>query len=433
MHASGEDGQIRVGPWIADRGSGTLQDGGRLRRLEPKAMDLLFLLAEHAGSVLSKETIMARIWPDTTVGDDTLARCVSKLRKALDDNPKQARFIETIPKRGYRLRLAGEEVSARIPSGQAAAINLRRWPVAAVIIIAVVAVAGWLVWSVSGTDTNPYPVAPEVEELTRQANDFYFQYTRADNESAIQLYERIIASSPDYAPGQSGLASALVQRVLRWPTDAGDGEIHHQNLEQAIVQGRTGGPRAEQILERAQALAERAVRLDPEDAAARRSLGLVYATQEKFELAIREYEAAVALNPDAWGAMINLGDIMQMQDRDREALRYFEQAYAAMTRVYDQQGVRVRPWYAEVAVAIGNKYRQMGQPQEAEIWFRQVLDYAPYHVDATVALARIFRANGEPQAADELCRKLIAKIGEVADCNVMSNGYDEETLSGGEH
>ncbi len=94
---------IRVGGWSLDAASGEISRGEIRRRLEPKTLDLLLLLARSPSRVFSREEIFAAIWPDVTVGDDTLARAVSKLRKALDDDPKNPRIIETIPKRGYRL------------------------------------------------------------------------------------------------------------------------------------------------------------------------------------------------------------------------------------------------------------------------------------------------------------------------------------------
>lgn len=65
-------------------------------------------------------------WPDVTVGEDTLARSVSKLRKALGDDPKAPRFIETIPKRGYRLiALATYETALEIdPEAWGVLINM---------------------------------------------------------------------------------------------------------------------------------------------------------------------------------------------------------------------------------------------------------------------------------------------------------------------
>ena len=86
--------------------------------LVPKAIDTLHALLERRGRVVEKAELMKLVWPDTTVEDVGLARNISLLRKALDDESGQ--FIETIPRRGYRFAAGtpgGAEVGPR-----------RRWP-----------------------------------------------------------------------------------------------------------------------------------------------------------------------------------------------------------------------------------------------------------------------------------------------------------------
>ena len=58
-------------------------------RLEPKVMQVLVLLAAHAGQVVAKERLMATVWPDTFVTDDVLTRAISELRRVLGDDPKE--------------------------------------------------------------------------------------------------------------------------------------------------------------------------------------------------------------------------------------------------------------------------------------------------------------------------------------------------------
>jgi TolB-like protein/DNA-binding winged helix-turn-helix (wHTH) protein/Flp pilus assembly protein TadD len=81
----------------------SLQRDGRTVHLEPKVMQVLVTLSEQAGEVVSKEQIFKRVWPDTFVSDEVLTRAVSELRKAFEDNPQEPKYIQTIPKGGYRL------------------------------------------------------------------------------------------------------------------------------------------------------------------------------------------------------------------------------------------------------------------------------------------------------------------------------------------
>src|SRR5580704_5270669 len=107
--------------------------GSEVRGLEPKSFRLLLFLVENPGRVLSKEKIMAEVWPGTFVSDNSLARAITQIRKALDDDPKAPRYIETIPTVGYRFVAEVEEEAeddpAREPGGAAAsAVQARRPP-----------------------------------------------------------------------------------------------------------------------------------------------------------------------------------------------------------------------------------------------------------------------------------------------------------------
>ena len=72
-------------------------------RIEPKVMEVLMALADRAGQVVSRDDLLAVVWPGVIVGDDALTQSIIKLRKALGDNPRAPSYIETISKRGYRL------------------------------------------------------------------------------------------------------------------------------------------------------------------------------------------------------------------------------------------------------------------------------------------------------------------------------------------
>ena len=97
------NGDFRIGIWLVQPGLNTISQNGTTRQLEPKVMEVLVCLAHHAGETLPKEQLLETIWPDTFVSDDVLIRSISEIRRAFDDDPRESKFIQTIPKRGYRL------------------------------------------------------------------------------------------------------------------------------------------------------------------------------------------------------------------------------------------------------------------------------------------------------------------------------------------
>ena len=108
--------QIRE--WCIEPAVNEIRRDGETLRIEPKAMEVLVVLAHRAGQVVSRDELLSAVWPGVVVGDDALSQAVIKLRKALGDTAKSPQYVETIPKRGYRLIARAERIAvnaARLP------------------------------------------------------------------------------------------------------------------------------------------------------------------------------------------------------------------------------------------------------------------------------------------------------------------------------
>jgi transcriptional activator of cad operon len=431
--------KLQFGSWHADRDSGELTGPVGRERLEPKVMELLMLLASRPNQVCSKEEIMEQLWPGMILGEDTLARAVSKLRKSLADDVKSPRFVETLPKRGYRFICADARLmpsaadalssssTSQVPADVASdhspekpkdpvtpPVPSLRWiwlaGLAAILVMTLVGLG----WIAKRPDQNADDV--EVRVLIDRANDYYFQYTYRDNEAAIELFERVIAQQPNNSQAHAGLANAIAQRVLRWPSaSVASGQTFTQ-LGDAIRSGHMRSSAAKHELQRASQLALRAVQLAPEDAVALKALGFVKSTSEDFAGALAAYQQAIRLDANAWGPMINIADIYQITGQDEFALPYLESAFAAMTRVYAKESARIRPWYADTAILIGERHFSEHRVDQAEQWYRRALDIAPFHLKASARLATLLRGTGRIQEAADLCARLQRRIGDSVDC-----------------
>jgi TolB-like protein len=73
------------------------------RHVEPRAMQVLLALARRPGETLSRDELIEAVWKHPHVSDEALSHCISMLRQALGDERAQPRFVQTLPKRGYRL------------------------------------------------------------------------------------------------------------------------------------------------------------------------------------------------------------------------------------------------------------------------------------------------------------------------------------------
>jgi len=103
---------FRFDDWTLNLSSGELERGGVRARLQEHPLQVLASLLDNAGQVVTREQLIAKLWPTTIVDFDTgLNTAVRKLRAALGDTAETPRYIETIPRRGYRFigTVRGEE------------------------------------------------------------------------------------------------------------------------------------------------------------------------------------------------------------------------------------------------------------------------------------------------------------------------------------
>ncbi len=173
----GRAAAVRIGRWRFDRSLNTLACGDELVRIEPKVADLLQAFLQRPGDVLSRSDLLAAVWPGVVVGDEALSQSINKLRRALGDTSRDAAYLQTVPKRGYRLiaevsdggqaeLAAGTVVDlASVPAddqspvgkGRTGTAGSRQWPGRRVLVLALVAAAalaalGWLAFGRSATD-----------------------------------------------------------------------------------------------------------------------------------------------------------------------------------------------------------------------------------------------------------------------------------------
>jgi TolB-like protein/DNA-binding winged helix-turn-helix (wHTH) protein/Flp pilus assembly protein TadD len=113
------------GPFRVDPAERLLLREGEPVPLEPKVFDTLVLLIRNSGHLLGKEELMSEVWPDAVVEEGSLTRNISTLRRALGDGENGLRYIETVPRRGYRFVASVGEVGVESPGtvkgGQAGA------------------------------------------------------------------------------------------------------------------------------------------------------------------------------------------------------------------------------------------------------------------------------------------------------------------------
>lgn len=209
---------LRIGEWRVDPATNRLSRGGEMLHLEPKAMEVLLLLAQRAGEVISREELLATVWSGSVVGDDTLTQAVIKLRKALGDDTRSPSYIETIAKRGYRLIATVRAGQGDAPVSSVSYTRRLAWAAGLALMIALLVVAVPYFMALGPLRlARELPAPPAVETVA------------FGNMPTITVlpFDSLGENSPDYlARGLAAdLATDLAQlseiRVIRAPLEAG--------------------------------------------------------------------------------------------------------------------------------------------------------------------------------------------------------------------
>jgi adenylate cyclase len=100
----------RFGEFTLDVDQKVLRREGKPLLLAPKVVETLVTLVQNSGRIIEKQDLMMRLWPDTFVEESNLTYTIVQLRKTLGDDARRPRYIETIPKRGYRFMVDVEEI-----------------------------------------------------------------------------------------------------------------------------------------------------------------------------------------------------------------------------------------------------------------------------------------------------------------------------------
>ena len=152
----------RFGDFAVDPESWNLTRHGREVHLEPSVLKLLLYLLSHRDRLVTRDELMETVWSETVVSDSALSKAVARLRHALNDDPGNPRFIETVHGRGYRFVADVDEYA-----GKATAAYVRSMRIGAGVIsaglVAVILLALFLFWPWQ-QKTNP-PAADGIESL----------------------------------------------------------------------------------------------------------------------------------------------------------------------------------------------------------------------------------------------------------------------------
>jgi len=200
-----EESIFLIDDWKVDPLAGRIERADQEVRLEPQVMTVLTILASRAGEVITREELEAQAWAGKVVGYDALASSIIKLRKALEDNARQPRYIETVSKKGYRLiakvtAYSDEYAKKSPPLKNKLKIN----NILPALLILTVITAGWIVLTVDKDD----PVISSNNDPAVKKTLMVLPFSSIDGETSDEYFADGITD--DIITELSGLSGIVV-------------------------------------------------------------------------------------------------------------------------------------------------------------------------------------------------------------------------------
>ena len=357
---------LRFGEFELDVENQLLSRHGVVIRLAPQPFKVLLVLVESGGSLVRREVLRQAVWGEDTVVDfeHGLNTCIRHIRHALGDDADAPRFIETVPKLGYRFTAA---VMAIPPPG---ARPPRRRILAAAATIVVAVLGAVIARGVVVRGTQQAAVRREAHDLYLRGHLALEDSTQGSARAALELFETALAADATYARAHVGVAQVYLLKPSSIPGVPPD---------VAVV-------KAQDAVERALALDESL----PEAHVARAELRM---TLHDWSGAGREYRRAIDLAPKHSVARQKYAMWLAYQERSDEAVKE-----ARLAESFDPLSLRARESLAEVL-------RHTRDFDEAFVQAQRVLELNPNFGRAHATLAQCYLAQGKPDAAIEEFRR----------------------------
>src|SRR5262245_29907637 len=412
--------------------------------LTPKAFDTLALLVEKSGRLVEKDELMNHLWPDTFVEENNLSQNIYLVRKALGEESQGSRYIETVPRRGYRFAAPVRKVRCGDATAEGSGTHtlveqgeslvgtlimaptlpplLRRFSRMSLFAMApaLTLLAIWLIWSAPRrfTDERKHSAwrsteNPEAYQAYARGLFFWNRRTEDGLSRSIGYFNEAIARDPHYALAWAGLAD----------TYAVTGYLGYKFM------------RADDAYRMAEEAATKALEIDQTMAEAHTAISVVRAYRDgDLPGAEKEIKKALALKGDSATAHQRYSIYLRDQGRLSEALAEIRRAHELdplsltissnlayihyLRREYDQaancagRALETEPDYFQSLIALGPTLQQQRKYQEAIALLEKVRAQqkgkAGVYYNALEALGHAYAVAGRRAAAERIIAELKA-------------------------
>jgi len=435
--------KMGIGDWTFTPAENLLQKGRNSIGIEPRAADLLIYLANHAGEVISADELIDSVWQGRVVGEGAVYKSINQLRHALGDDRDNVRYIQTIPKRGYRLVAPvvtlepppSKRRGSAIFVGQVSGRNLG-FAIAGILALTLAVLAVYYVEEPRGLLPNSVAVLP-FENLSPDTDNAYFA-AGIHEEVLNQLVKlqnlSVISRTSVVRFAESNLSIPEIAKELNVETVM-DGSVRYAGdrvrISVQLIDGETGEHLWSEVYER-EFSGVFAIQADiAKNIANSLEVELSLVEQESMEKVPTNSPAAYRLYLAALGPSGGLADVLldRAIELDPEfALAYAEKALlstAQLVGVGDgaspdealelervvqesaEHALRLDPTLGAAHAALGVVHQSHWRGDAAEEAFQRANEFSPNDVQVLIMYGRFKRYRGEYDEAIALKRRAV--------------------------
>jgi DNA-binding winged helix-turn-helix (wHTH) protein/tetratricopeptide (TPR) repeat protein len=401
------------GEWAVAPTRNLLVRGDEQVRVEPRVMDVLVYLAARVGEVVSKEELVEHVWEGRHVTDDVLTVTVYALRKALGDEARRPRYIETVSRRGYRWiapvevaetletvaplpaeALPAEPPPAKFPLAESRQPRRSAWRgIAAAVVLALLAAGA--AWMRTLPHHSRHVPAAEAYEAYVKGRHHLDQRRLQSLAQAREQFDRAVALDPQYPAAQAGIAdtySAMADFGVASPAEmrppAMKAARRALELDPQSAEGYAALGRAQFLFDwdfaAAEHSLERSLSLDDDYMPAYQTMAWLQSARGHHAQAIAAARRALQLDPVNTARYTELAWVLALDRRYDEALREVDRA------------LQLSPRSFELHLGKGSVHEMAGQPDAAFAAYREALVLRGLPESALRRIDAVYRAEGLP-------------------------------------
>jgi DNA-binding winged helix-turn-helix (wHTH) protein/tetratricopeptide (TPR) repeat protein len=314
--------KIRFKNFVFDFKTQSLSGHADDKDLPPKPSEILSLLLNRPGKLVTREQIIEAVWADQVVDfDQNINFCIKQIRQVLDDDPRAAKFIETVPKKGYRF------IADYQPFDKKGTSKKLVWVVAALAVSLLTPVVIWQLYEPPQLDDKHYFSSSEAEQAITRGFYLLDQGGHENYQRAQRLFEKAISLEPQLADAHAGVAlirlfqvsdiegrnavKSQVTKAMRLNPDSAQA-----NLAQAKI-----SLYYDWDIVAARKYFSRASELAPNSIPALHDLAVVATIQGDFDVAEASIEKALDIDPGRFQEHYHAGWFYQVAGKYDMALR----------------------------------------------------------------------------------------------------------------